>query len=538
MLRIGSIALLLFFVWPSFAQNIKAELNLSQGEVGVGDFFEISVSVNADKNSQIEEPQMPNFADFSLQGTSTQVSDQVSIINGEYKFLRKYIYNYTYRAESKGVFDIPPIAVSVGGKVYRTNGAKIRVLDQGQAQRQQRQRPGSGIPPGMQDPLTEMEERFNSFLQRQMGPQPSVKPINPDEAFSLRIEVDKEEAYVGEQITASYYIYIPDNVVLRSIDTMKFPSLNQFWKEDIEISTKLRFGPTEVNGQSFKRALLASYALFPIKHGRLKIDAYKAKCSVAPRVGFGFGKSYNYTKSSDEIKVSVLPLPDNGRPDIFTGAVGDFNISARIEDRSFEQGQPFTMKVKLEGRGNAKVIDLPFIDFQSKIDFFDSKEETRFFPNGQSFKEFTLYLTPLEAGLVEIPAIEFAYFDPEKNQYITKSTKALQVNVMPSRAENIQGSRLEISSDQDSPTKLPDLFTQPYQQASWYRQTWLVYLMIFIFSAGMIHLMLEAKRGLFTSSQKKIFLRKIESRKARLKQAVSDNHKQFAIEALNFIYFH
>jgi len=285
------------------------------------------------------------------------------------------------------------------------------------------------------------------------------------------------------------------------------------------------------------RALLASYALFPIKHGRLKIDAYKAKCSVASRSAFGFGKNYTYTKSSDEVSVNILPLPDANRPMQFGGAVGNFDISAKIEDRSFEQGQPFTMKLKIEGSGNAKIIELPQINLPDNIEFIDSKEEARFFTNGQSFKEFTIYLTPLQKGIIEIPSISFIYFDPSKMQYLTKVTKPLSINVKPAKKTNIQSARLDLEAT-DVAAELPKTFTDYSRASESLEAKWAYYVLVFLFFVSLIYLLVIAKKDLWTSSKKKIFLKKIELRRERLKASVkSEDAKDFAIEGLNFIYF-
>ena len=67
---------------------------------------------------------------------------------------------------------------------------------------------GAAPPPGFFD---DDEEDLFSQLLRRGGPPPSAGsrtlPINPQEAFFIQVDTDKEEAYVGEQITVSFYIY-------------------------------------------------------------------------------------------------------------------------------------------------------------------------------------------------------------------------------------------------------------------------------------------------------------------------------------------
>ena len=73
--------------------------------------------------------------------------------------------------------------------------------------------PGFGAPPGFS------------------GAGESGEAIDPKDAFFIQAEVDKSEAYVGEQVTASWYLYTRG--MIRDLDTLKYPALKGFWKEDI-----------------------------------------------------------------------------------------------------------------------------------------------------------------------------------------------------------------------------------------------------------------------------------------------------------------
>ena len=117
------------------------------------------------------------------------------------------------------------------------------------------------------------------------GPSQDRADVDGGELFFIDVEVDKNQVYEGEQVTATYYIYSRGRVT--EIDTLKYPTLAGFWKEDIELATRLNFRPTIINGIRYNRALLASYALFPIKAGKAVIDPYKAKCKVVNAPSFG-----------------------------------------------------------------------------------------------------------------------------------------------------------------------------------------------------------------------------------------------------------
>src|SRR6185312_13832964 len=144
----------------------------------------------------------------------------------------------------------------------------------------------------------------NQMLHRrfQPGAPPGTggeAPVHPDESFYVEAVTDKTKAYVGEQLVANFYLVTRGQI--RDIDTLKYPDLKGFWKEDLEMATRLNFENVVINGVPYQRALLVSYALFPIKAGKAVVDPYKAKCTVLTGSAFGFGHPYQFTKASKAI---------------------------------------------------------------------------------------------------------------------------------------------------------------------------------------------------------------------------------------------
>jgi hypothetical protein len=542
--KIGSFFFILLLPLLAFAQA-KVKLSVDTPQVALGDYVTVIVEVNADKNVSVTPPTMPAFADLQFVEQSSQVSDSVSIINGEYKFVRVNRYIYMYQTIKKGEFDFPPVEVVVDNKAYRTNGDKVTVLDPGQVTEQQQQQAGPrrpirrGVDPdpfGTKDPFEELDDMYQQLLRRRAPQIGDMKPINENEAFVIRLELDKTRAYVGEQLTASYYIYIPETSLLRSIDTLKFPSLNNFWKEDIEIATRLSFEPALINGKRFNRALLASYALFPMKHGNLKVDSYKVKGGVASQSMFGMGKVSQFTKSSDEASVNILPLPDANRPLDFTGVVGDFQVEGRLEDTQFKTGQPFTLKLKIAGRGNAKIVELPTINFPEGLELFDKKEESKFFPNGQSFKEFSLFITPKLEGPITIPAIGFSYFDPARMQYMVKSSNPIEIDV--GKGDNFVPSNRPLAEGKAPvPVQLPSL-SATLATAIDLNEDVSLWVFLAVSMLTVLFFLLRLKRDFKTNHYAKILQKKAKKRWLKVQNlANGSDYKNFAIEASNYINF-
>ncbi|RYZ86955.1 MAG: protein BatD, partial [Proteobacteria bacterium] len=366
---------------PTFAK-VTAQATLDRNEMSVGDSFTLTVTIGSDESFDAQEPRAPDLQGFELlnswQSSSTSQRLVQTSRGMEFEVQRRKEFNYALTPRKQGTYSIGAFEVIVDGKVYNTQPLTIVVGPEGSGSRQggrQRPRPGRPQPPsgwpGMNsfdDIDSAEEELFNQLLQRSgrgggagipnaepnnngsgrpyVEPQFRSLPKNPDEAFFIQVEVDKLDVYEGEQVTASWYIYTRGQ--METLDRLKFPDLKGFWKEIIEEVPSIQFTDEIVNGVAYHKALLASHALFPIRAGTSVVDEYKIKSRVRlPNQnfgGFGFGKSYEYTKSSDRVKINVKPLPTEGRPKDFSGAVGQFDVQSSTEQQSVPANQPFTLK--------------------------------------------------------------------------------------------------------------------------------------------------------------------------------------------------
>ncbi|MEZ0393011.1 MAG: BatD family protein [Pseudobdellovibrionaceae bacterium] len=423
---------ILSFVCQATLANVNVQATVDRNEMGLGDTLTLSVSVQSSEAVEVSEPRIPSLSGFSLVNNWTSSSSSSKLVQGQggmqFETVRRQDFNYMLTPQRQGTITIPGFEVVVDGKAYNTKPIAIRVSGQGSGATQ--------TPPGLpnMEDIDEAEEMFNQLLQRRGLTPPAARnlPKNPNEAFFIQAEVDKTDVYEGEQILVSWYIYTRGN--LMSLDRLKFPDLKGFWKEIIEEVPALNFTQEVINGIPYRRALLASHALFPIKPGVAVIDEYKIKAQVQlptnPFGAFGFGKPYSYQKSSERIKVNVKPLPVDGKPNSFSGAVGQFDVRALIEGNQFPVNQPFSLRVRFEGSGNAKLIELPHLELPAGLEIYDTKSDAKFFKNGRSYKEFEVLLIPRQEGELTIPPLNFSLFDPAQKKYVTKTTEALPLKII------------------------------------------------------------------------------------------------------------
>src|SRR5262249_5605505 len=142
------------------------------------------------------------------------------------------------------------------------------------------------------------------------------------------------------------------------------------------------------------------------------------------------------TLHTDGATVKIKPLPTQGRPSDFSGAVGQFEVGSAISENNGTTGDPLTLKIKIEGRGNFDRVTTSGVTNSS--DWKTYKPNGKFTANDsagiEGEKTFEQSIVPTKAGAQEIPALNFSYFDPEAQRYVTKSTTPIAIDVAQGNA--------------------------------------------------------------------------------------------------------
>ena len=505
--------------------EVSVEATVDRTAMAKGDTLTLSVRITSEKRVGVEEPRLPNLDKFDLLNKWESSQVQSSMGSGGIQTIRTQVFNYMLATKESGSHRIDPIEVVVLGKVYHTRPIVLAVGPSNQKPpggRRQAQRPGQQQP-GLRtgkplDPFSQMDDMFNNFFnqnqnqnQNQNRQRQRLQPGHTKDSLFIRAKVSKSKVYVGEQIMVSWYVYAKGHI--REIDTLEHPSNKGFWKEDINIATRLNFVNEVVNGVVYRKALLASYALFPLKEGVAVVDSYKVKCVLVGRSIYGFGRPIQYIRSSDPIEIEVVALPSENKPTDFSGAVGIFKVSSHLDGQNLSVNQPVTLKVKFFGQGNAKLIDLPELKLPDTLEVYDTKKESRFFKNGQSEKVFEVLLIPRSPGEFVIPSVSVSAFDPQTGAYYQQKTQEYRLTVVPGEGESvISASPLERREEEDQ-LKLPEVMASWESQRVWSAgQKIISWIFIYLFVFGFLIWRLIVEFGL---AQRKKDLRKLIHLKVR-----------------------
>ena len=159
--------------------------------------------------------------------------------------------------------------------------------------------------------------------------------------------------------------------------------------------------------------------LYPQKTGQILITSAQLKLPI---------KGNPKTLKTKPIPLNVQPLPEVGRPTNFMGAVGEYNITAQVDRNKLEVRKALTLTLEISGVGNIKTVTPPKI---SPINGFRVETPIHVKGDADNRTTYTYVLIPLKGGILQIPAIEFAYFSPVKNSYQVTKTNPIPITVLP-----------------------------------------------------------------------------------------------------------
>jgi len=415
-LRHYILSFLLILSGRLFAQDVKFTASASQTQVGTGEQFEITFSLNG--NGQYFSP--PNLNNFQVVG-GPNVSTSMESVNGNTTISNAYSYELV--AVKEGDYTIAPASIVVNGRKISSNSIKIKVVKGRPVQQSNR---------------------------GQNGPDNSVteaKPGNLAKSLFLRTVLDKDNVYQGQQLTLTYRLYTRVGIVQSQLD--KLPDLTGFWNEEIKTQQQQVAWHTEVyKGVKYNVADVKQIILFPEHSGSIKIDPFEMSFIVRVAQQSGdvfdqlFGGSFQdlkYSAKSLPVTIHVKPLPETGKPDSFSGAVGNFTIASSVDKTELKANEALNYKVKISGSGNIKLLKNLNTNFPPDFEKYDPKvtDSVTESESGVAGTRFYNYLLiPRHEGNFTIEPFKFSYFNPSTGRYISLATKPFPIKVNKGTAES------------------------------------------------------------------------------------------------------
>ena len=380
-----------------FAQQAELSVSISKNTLGLNERLRIEFSINKQGGDHFTPPKFKEFK--VVAGPSQSVSQ--SWINGKVTFLQSY--TYILKPTRKGELIIEPASIEINGSTISSKYVKVVVTDP------------IDIPENPNDP---------EYIANQN--------------IHLVAEVTKTTPYVGEGIYVEYRLYVSENVSVYDTSVTEAPQYNGFWNQEIQIDGyPVKMG--KYNGQNYRYIVLQKALLVPTKTGNLTIDPMKMDIVIGVPTGradfFGNIISKNIRKEFASPKKTINPkeLPLNGKPENFTGAVGEFSFNVTLSKEVLKANESSQIKIDVSGKGNLKLFELPTVATPAELEKYqpERKENVRINTNGISGSVSDSYtIVPQFKGKYKIPKVSFSYFNPKSGAYKTITTEDMYVDVL------------------------------------------------------------------------------------------------------------
>jgi len=409
-----SIIVVLFFsaaLCPAARAQVRvvAQVDTSK-DIYAGQSFTYMVIIDGDnKPGQVD---VSALAKYNPRSTGGRDITSTTIINNKVSHSKRYVMTYSLTAAEPGRIELPPVTVVHNGKTYRTNPVSVNIL-----------RPGT------------------------------------TDQLDFEVRLSEQRCYVGQPVLMTVNFYVAAGADVGDFQ-FNIPALSgdSFYIEDPAETDpqakmyRLRMGlPVAITqyrvrhkGRDFTRVSF-SKVLIPRRAGR--IDMGTPSVTAALAVGrarsrdsffddfFGSRKQYRrFAVSAEPMVLTVLPLPEEGKPDGFYGLVGRYTIEAIAAPTKVNVGDPITLTIRIGGNSYLKPVQWPRLDEIPELARnFKIPEEMASPTIEDGCKVFTQTIRANNDKVTRIPPIGLPVFDPEMGAYTVVETAPIKLEVAPTR---------------------------------------------------------------------------------------------------------
>jgi len=409
------------------ADDVQVIGALSDSETDLGQSVDFTITVKGTTDASVSQNIDVDGLTITYEGPNTQTS--ISFGSGFGSHIeRSVVHTYSVVPQRTGDFVIPAQQVTVDGRQYTTQPVELRV--------------GNASAAGGSAPSSS-----NAGAGASAGDDQS-NDANTGKLYFAEFVLPKNTAYIGEAVPFEIRLYVDARV------RAQLEEMPEITADGCTIQKTTKPEQTQVtrNGQEY---VMVTYkcALTAAKAGNLKLGPGTVQAeAVLPQrrrrqTGGPFddpffqnpmfddafqmmGAPQQIVIKADPVQITALPLPSEGQPRSFAGAVGDFTMTTSVKPAMVEAGDPITVEAQITGRGDFDRVTAPLIA---------DPDGWRTYPPSNKFqgdddigisgtKTFDLAAIP-QTKKTASPALEWSYFDPIGEKYVTLTEKGWPIKI-------------------------------------------------------------------------------------------------------------
>lgn len=402
----------LLLLTHSLVAQIELKTKVSKNKLGLNQRLRVEFSVNKQGADNFTPP---GFKNFEVLGGPSQSVNQ-SWINGKVSYSQTY--SYIIAPKRKGNLKISGATIEYRGEVIKSNPVVVTVVD----------------------PI-------------ELPKDPNDPDYIANQNVHLEVMVSNTKPYLGEGIYVEYRLYFSNKIAISDFDIKELPKFEGFWNQDIDIGqAKIKNG--KFQGEDYRYFTIKKAVLIPQKSGKLSLEPLSSDLIIGVPTGRGdfFGNpiTRNIRKNFKTFKksIKVKPLPLEGKPADFNGAVGDFDMVVATSKESLKANESTQLKVVVSGKGNLKLFELPKVVTPQELEVYtpEHAEDLKISVSGtrglRGNVSDSYTVVPEFKGKYKIPPVSFSYFNPKDKKYHSIISDNVIVNVT-------EGKDLVTNSDSD-----------------------------------------------------------------------------------------
>lgn len=447
---------------PAWAAGASIAVDVSPRSIGLDETANLTITVEGSAQSA---PTLPDVDGLQLEVAGR--SSRIESVNGRMSVAETV--HVRIFPERTGTFRIDPASFRVDGRA------------------------GTG-------PVIELEVTPRG---RAAAPAPDDAVAAPDAGPFLQVALDRERPFVGELVPLRIEAWFPEGV-RASVQSLPRTTSTSFTlhvpEQDADVERRIH------DGHAYRVATWRA-ALVGVKAGvhdlPLEMEAtvgmpQKRRSRGARRSRLGslldddfFGGSplasmlrddpffsddllddffarvveRPVTLRSQDLRVDVRPLPSEGRPAGFAGAVGSFQLALGPVPSAARTGDPIEVETRVRGEGNFALVQAPATTPDARLRIYppESDFEAADELGSVGRKRFTQRIVVRDPSVESLPPFRFAYFDPQAERYEVLETAAAKIDVSgevlaPQATPPVDAgaSNEEVADRQSPPVALPD----------------------------------------------------------------------------------
>ena len=444
------ISLFLIVATTNFlAAQVKFEAKVSKTKLGLNERLRVDFEMNTDGDNF----KPPSFSDFNIVGGPNQ-SVSHSWLNGVRSFTKTY--SYFLAPKKTGSITINQATIEIEGQIYKTSPVTVQI--------------------------TPAVKRPND---------PDNVDNVADDNLHLIAEISKGSPYLNEAITIVYKLYVSPDIGVSNFREINNPKYNDFWSQNIDLNdNKIQNG--QFQGRDYRFLVIKKVVLYPQKSGTLEIEPLSLDITVevpTNRRDFFGGRMMSQvqkTVSAGSKSLKVKALPTEGKPENYSGAVGNFDFKITTSKDELNATESLQARVEVTGNGNLKLFQLPKLTLPNSLEVYEPEHTENVKTNldgmqGGIADSYTI--VPQFKGKYPIPNVDFSYFDPKTETYKTISSGQKLINVLEGPTNSTQSDsniatvgegkqRVIMNNDQfafvKSEANLKPISSEPFFNSSWY----------------------------------------------------------------------